>query len=453
LKDKLKNVVSTFIQQGTDIMTEWAGKNIHLLHKERCHSILKKSLQILECIVSYHSEVIIQPNWPSANTNHLTLFLFKIYFSGVYFNHQDLQEFFELPTDVITLTGIKILTKQPNDEDALRIYNNLNLADINNSTDKEYEFIAETLNLFDQIIKTTTLSLWSFNQQSMKQATAVNNLKAKLTALQTLNATHATAMAIAKATESLNEKTSQDEYKELRISNLDKNLKKYEQKTNEIIKKIKNNINQNKKQKSFNGAQFTESLDNSPTKTLHYHKEWQMVDLTNNNEEETQKPPPPNQKKRNLQTRQRTHQSPPMKKPAIQWKASEIKQYNPAFSAATPSHSTLTHPYTPIYTSTNGPPLFFQQAPPPTPIPAPSPNPFTIFKQGSNNPTHRSQFQQPLTPFHNPGFSTTPNPFALTNPFQKTGMEQQISKPTRSHNKRLNNQKPTANRSKRFREE
>jgi len=67
--------------------------------------------------------------------------------------------------------------------------------------------------------------------------------------------------------------------------------------------------------------------------------------------------------------------------------------------------------------------------------------------------TYRSQFQQPLTPFHNPGFSTTPNPFALTNPFQKTGTEQQISKPTRSHNKRLNNRKPTANRSKRFREE
>jgi len=85
----------------------------------------------------------------------------------------------------------------------------------------------------------------------MKQATAVNNLKAKLTALQTLNATHATAMAIAKATESLNEKTSQDEYRELRISNLEKNLKKYEQKTNEIDKKIKNNINQNKKQKKI----------------------------------------------------------------------------------------------------------------------------------------------------------------------------------------------------------
>jgi len=251
LKDKLKNIVSTFIQQGTDVMTEWAGKNLHLLHKERCHNILKKSLQILECILSYHSEVIIQPNWPSANPNHLTLFLFKIYFSGVYINRQDLQEFFELPTDVITLTGIKILTKQPNDKDALSIYHNLNLADINNSTDKEYEFIAETLNLFDQIVKTTTLSLWSYNQQSMKQATAVNNLKAKLTALQTLNATHATAMAIAKATESLNEKTSQDEYRELRISNLEKNLKKYEQKTNEIDKKIKNNINQNKKQKKI----------------------------------------------------------------------------------------------------------------------------------------------------------------------------------------------------------
>jgi len=107
--------------------------------------------------------------------------------------------------------------------------------------------------------------------------------------------------------------------------------------------KIKNKNNRIKQQKNFNGAQFTESLDNSPTKTLAFHKERQMVDLTNDNEEEiqpdfsnTQKFPPSNQRRRGQQTQQKPYHSPPLKKSAIQWNASEVKQYNPAFPAATP---------------------------------------------------------------------------------------------------------------------
>jgi hypothetical protein len=77
------------------------------------------------------------------------------------------------------------------------------------SSDKqEYEILAETLKLFDKIMKTTAISLWSHNLQLTKQTNAVNILKAKLTALETLNATQATALAIARATEDLNEKSS-----------------------------------------------------------------------------------------------------------------------------------------------------------------------------------------------------------------------------------------------------
>jgi hypothetical protein len=80
------------------------------------------------------------------------------------------------------------------------------------------------LKLFDKILKTTTLTLWAHNIRSTQQTNAVNNLKARLTALETINATQATAFAIARATEELNEKSSQDEHKEIRLSNLEKSL-------------------------------------------------------------------------------------------------------------------------------------------------------------------------------------------------------------------------------------
>ena len=115
----------------------------------------------------------------------------------------------------------------------------MQIEEVDDSTELEYEFLADTLKLFDKILKTTTLTLWAHNIRSTQQTNAVNNLKARLTALETINATQATAFAIARATEELNEKSSQDEHKEIRLSNLEKKFKSYEQKTNEIANKIR----------------------------------------------------------------------------------------------------------------------------------------------------------------------------------------------------------------------
>jgi len=152
LKSTLKIIVTDFIKQGTDVMTEWAQRNIYLLLKERCRNILLKALSILECITSYHSEIFIQPSWPSLGPKHLPLFLFKLNFSNLFFKHQELLNFFDLPQDTVTLLGSKILTKQTTDKEALSTYNTLNITEINNSTEEEYEFLAETLNLFDCIL-------------------------------------------------------------------------------------------------------------------------------------------------------------------------------------------------------------------------------------------------------------------------------------------------------------
>jgi len=109
LKDKMKNIVSDFIQKGTECMIEWGSKNIQLLLKDRCHNIFTKALQILEVISSYHSETIGQPSWPSAK-NSLTFFLIKVYFSGPYFKHHDLLNFLDLSKDEVILIVSKILT-------------------------------------------------------------------------------------------------------------------------------------------------------------------------------------------------------------------------------------------------------------------------------------------------------------------------------------------------------
>ncbi len=61
--------------------------------------------------------------------------------------------------------------------------------------------ITEVLLNFDQILRFTTLDLWKQHKDKTRQTTAGFNLNAKMKALKTINATEATALAIAKAAE------------------------------------------------------------------------------------------------------------------------------------------------------------------------------------------------------------------------------------------------------------
>jgi len=279
LRDELRDIVSDFITKGKTVMTAWAGKNIQLLLKDRCHNILLKALQILDCLSSFHTDIIGQPNWPSVPHKHITLFLFKLYFSDIFFEHDAILTFFDLPQEIVIKIGAKILTKKESEGEALDLYNALDIHDINDNNETQYTFLAETLNQFDNILKTTTLSLWFHNKQLAKQESAVNNLKTKLLALETISATKATATAIAKATANIQEKNSQDEYKELRITNLEKNFKKYEQKTNEINNKFKNfqTGKTTQHQKNYKGDHLTESMDSLNTHTHNIRKKVSLL--------------------------------------------------------------------------------------------------------------------------------------------------------------------------------
>jgi hypothetical protein len=294
--------------------------------------------------------------------------------------------------------------------------------------------------------------LWSHNLQSTKHSIAVNNLKAKLTALQTTNATKATALAIAIATESLNEKITQDVYRELRLLNLEKNLKKTEQKTNEINKKIKNNSKRNQ-QKNSKGTHFTESMDTPNRKTLTSNKNQSMVDLTNDNNKDS---PLDSLHPQNLikqsqgKRKQQTLYSPPTKKSSIQWKTSQIKQFDPAFPAATTMPTMPTQTFVATHSGALAPPLFFQRAPPPTPLTVLSLNPFTAIEtRGYNTLSLHGQEQQLQGQRANPTPPNPHNPFYSAPQLQYQGLGRNQNKHTRHSGKRTYNQKQNRNRLRR----
>jgi hypothetical protein len=104
---------------------------------------------------------------------------------------------------------------------------------------------------FDKILTVTTIELWKSYKNKCKQNSAILNLKNKMKSLDTVQATAATALAIAKATENINQTNSQSMHQDFRIFNLEKANKRQEQKSNEIFKHLKRNMNI---QKNFKGS-------------------------------------------------------------------------------------------------------------------------------------------------------------------------------------------------------
>jgi tellurite resistance protein len=115
----------------------------------------------------------------------------------------------------------------------------INFADINPDDPIHESFIVETLTSFDQIMKATTIEIWSHYKDRVKQITAAQNLKARMRSKETSDITAATSLAIAKATEDINSTNTQHLTSILRINNLEKSTRAQQQKTNEIINALK----------------------------------------------------------------------------------------------------------------------------------------------------------------------------------------------------------------------
>jgi hypothetical protein len=268
LKEKLQDTVSEFIEQGTSIMTEWSKVNIQLLTIDRCSNILEKALFILDGLSSYHTEVIGNPNWPSTNPHNIKLFLFKLYLHSGFGSADELISYLELPLEDILTLGAKITSNSNSNETATNLLQALQLSDLNLDIAVQRDYVSETLTQFDQIIRTTTLDTWKHYNEKMVQVMAASNLKAKMAALETIKATAATATAITKATENLHETDARNFQDNLRITNLEKNFKRHEQKTNELANTIMNKTkNKNLKRKNSFGSHTMEPMA-SPLKRL-----------------------------------------------------------------------------------------------------------------------------------------------------------------------------------------
>ena len=229
-------------------MIEWAKINIQLLKQDRCSNILDKALTILDGLSSFFLKVIGTPHFPSLPTiKHINLFLWKVYLSNMYIVVDSLVEFFDLPLDYITTLGAKLITKVDSDDEAKSILRDINLNDIDIDNPIHESFLSETLIGFDQILKITTINTLLFQKEMNKHTTAAQNLKAKMKSIQTINATEATAQAIARATESIDLTKSRDLNANLRLKNLEKQVRKQDQRINEKFKNLQTNKTKEKK--------------------------------------------------------------------------------------------------------------------------------------------------------------------------------------------------------------
>jgi hypothetical protein len=335
LKENLNDEVSLFIKKGTNIMTEWATINIQLLKMDRCYSILTKALLILDGLITYNTEVIGMPSWPSVPLKYTALFLLKLYFSNKLLDVSDLISFLDLTSELIIITGAKIMLKTSSNDEATKLLDTLLLSDIDMNDELHNIIIRETLLNFDQTIRFTTVYLWLQHKEKERQATASLNLTSKITSIESTNASELTAMAIAKASNKITNDDSLNINANLRLNNLEKAVRRQEQQSNEI----RNFNKRNKTQKNSVGSHPLEQLA-SPNRSAPPPSKTVIVDLTRTNDKSERESThgykgkrhnPATQIKniKNIKRQRKSHHTPDPLRRRVQWKTSEMKNFNP----------------------------------------------------------------------------------------------------------------------------
>lgn len=224
---------------------------------------------------------------------------------------------------------MKSILNTTTDEEAIDLVNSFQLADINMNDELQNTIIKEVLINFNQILKITTINIWSHHQQQIKQTTAANNLKYKMKALESASALEATALAYAKATANINNDKSANLNTNLRLNNLEKAFRRQEQKTNET-----KNKNKNKNQKNLSGSQQSVPLA-SPQKLAPAKRKTTIVDLTSDKSGETLQEEfenvqhYPHQKIKTQKRQKKNRNQHESYKKSIQWKEAEVKDFNP----------------------------------------------------------------------------------------------------------------------------
>jgi len=432
IQEDFQNDLTSFIKKGTAHMAKWQRIYIHILTIERCSTLLKKALPILEGLISFFTETLGTPIWPSIPENRLNLFLLKIYLITGCFKTNDLISHLEMPADQILLTAAKLIIKSSSDDEALAEINSISLLDLDLHDRSEHEFLSETLTAFAQVMDNTIVHLWQHEKESNKKTKAALNLQAKMESRETMDATAATALAIAKATKHLNDSKESELHNNLRITNLEKSLRRQEQRNNEVQNKFNKQL---KSQKNFIGSHPKESMTSPAIKTPQNQtqkRKLETIDLSLEAEPEDHieiptnfKNRPPHQKRlpkrqQSIRHVQRAQpevagiESPPKESPptsAIQWKTtSKMKSFNPSSPA---TKNPFTRKPTPA-------PIYFQPAPPPTLVnmhpTASYPQPHSTNTHYSSQPVFMHMTGQHTIPYTYYPHIPPPNPFNLFPP-------------------------------------
>jgi hypothetical protein len=104
------------------------------------------------------------------------------------------------------------------------LISSLKLSEINRNDELQNIIIKETLINFDQILRLSTIYIWETHTEKLKLSEAATNLKSKILAIETTNASETTALAIQRATENINNTNQLNLNTNLRLSNLEKSF-------------------------------------------------------------------------------------------------------------------------------------------------------------------------------------------------------------------------------------
>ena len=160
-----------------------------------------------------------------------------------------------------------IINKSQTEEETTTLLDSLNITDIDFTDELHNIFVRETLIHFDQILRITTIGIWDFHKAQIKKDTAAINLTAKMKAAEIKTATESTNQAIVKATESIQGEKAFTLSSNLRLSNIEKSLKRQERHTNELY-----NITKKSRTQKHSSSQSREDLTSSNVNAPQYKK-------------------------------------------------------------------------------------------------------------------------------------------------------------------------------------
>jgi hypothetical protein len=307
------------------------------------------------------------------------LLLLKLYLSNSYLQTKEIAEYLDSTPEKILIIATKNLMNLNSDEGTNNLLNTLNISDFDTDNDLQKAFVSETLRNFDQILRICLLDIWRFNEEKNRQATAALNLKLAMRSSETKDITASTALAIDKAAENVAKAQLTNLKTNLRLSNLQKAVRRQNNRSGEIINQMKSNFK--KTQKNYTGSSSQGPAASLPHASALTQNKQRYAQYKHNNatEHNSSNQPPQETEMRSGNKRKRRDQD--------NYKKDSLPQ-----NSQSPPPKKTTFATSPLFTQgTAWNPPHYPTALPPTYIAVPPPN-YTTTVDGLHNPYHNQAY-------------------------------------------------------------